>query len=153
MCIRDRTGETWNEVGFVNGHGTTTEAHAYTFEVLRLPPGRHAFRLRQIDTDGTVAFSPETTVEVGFEGAFYASEVYPSPVRGSGTVRVVMAAPNGLRAEVYDVLGRRIATFHDGLADVETRLRLDAGSWSPGVYVLRLTTPSGTVTRSFTVAR
>ncbi|MCA0267723.1 MAG: hypothetical protein LCH53_00635 [Bacteroidetes bacterium] len=154
FVVERRQGDAWAAVSdLIAGHGTTTETHVYTFDVPDLAPGRHTFRLRQLDTDGTVAFSPETTVEIGFEGAFFASAVYPSPVRGAAAVRVVTTAPDRLRAEVYDVLGRRVALVHDGPVMGETVFRLDAHAWRPGVYVLRLTMPSATVSRPFTVAR
>lgn len=154
FVVQQRSGDGWADAsGLIAGHGTSTEAHAYTFNVPRLAPGRHTFRLRQMDTDGTVAFSPEVTVEVGFDGAFFASEVYPAPVRGTASVRVVVVAPDVLRAEVFDVLGRRVALAYDGPVDDEAVLRLDVQAWRPGLYVLRLSTRATTVSRPFTVAR
>ena len=44
----------WTEVGFVDGAGTTTEPQtAYRFRARQVGYGQHAFRLRQVDFDGT----------------------------------------------------------------------------------------------------
>ncbi|NBC96906.1 MAG: hypothetical protein GVY27_11190, partial [Deinococcus-Thermus bacterium] len=51
--------DAWEPLGFVEGHGTTTEAQTYRFTDRDLPyaaPGA-VYRLRQVDTDGTETLS------------------------------------------------------------------------------------------------
>jgi hypothetical protein len=141
------------EAGFVEGAGTTTEAQTYAFDVAGLAPGTHAFRLRQVDLDGTTTRSEalEVTVAAG-EGL---SAVWPNPVRQAASARLAVTRPGHATVAVYDVLGRRVATLHDGPArpGAPLDLRLDASALASGVYLLRATTPSGLTTRRFTVVR
>ncbi|MEO1077843.1 MAG: T9SS type A sorting domain-containing protein, partial [Bacteroidota bacterium] len=56
------------------------------------------------------------------------------------------------RVEVFDLLGRRVATLADGFRVVgEHRVKLDAAGLPSGVYVVRLSTPSTTLTERVTV--
>lgn len=127
-----RTGA-WTEVAFVSGHGTTSEAHSYTRTVEGLAPGRHAFRLRQVDLDGTATLSASVEVVIGGSGLI---RIHPSPARTS--VRIEgLTAP----ADVVDALGRVVGRAIPGEA-------LEVGGWAPGVYVVMASAP-----QRFVVAR
>ncbi len=58
----------WLPVAFVDGHGTTAAAHAYSYRIAQLAPGLHRFRLRQLDLDGTAHVSADVAVEVDARG-------------------------------------------------------------------------------------
>lgn len=82
------------------------------------------------------------------------SNVAPNPVRERGTVRVAMPTAGRARVTVYDLMGRTVATLHEGdLPAGETRLTLDASALASGTYVMRLETATGTQTRTITVNR
>ena len=86
---------------------------------------------------------PPATVALGLP--------HPNPFSGRASVEVTATEPGLARLVVYDVLGREVAVLWDGpLAAVARRFTLDGASLSAGVYLLRLTTTSGTVTRRIT---
>jgi len=65
---------------------------------------------------------------------------YPSPARGPVTVTVVVPSPGSAAVTVYDLLGRRVATLHEGaVAAGRLTLALDGSSLPAGVYVVRVT--------------
>lgn len=59
---RSREGSTFETIGLVAGAGTTTVPQRYTFRDSAPIPGVSYYRLRQIDFDGTVNFSPIRSV-------------------------------------------------------------------------------------------
>ncbi len=79
----------------------------------------------------------------------------PQPLRGAGHVRVsVPTATPGATLDLVDALGRTVARLHAGpLAPGVHDVPLDGGSLAPGVYMLRLATPGGLVTRPLVIAR
>lgn len=129
----ERLAGTWHELGFRAGRGTSTERADYTFDVRPLDPGRHTFRLRQVDTDGTVHLSPTTTVEIGMETAVRLD------VRGRA-VRYAVREGGPARLVLYTVLGQEAAVLFDGDAPAAAlqTVALPDGLAS-GLYVLRLT--------------
>ena len=134
-------GGAWTEVAFVEGAGTTAEAQTYRHRAPQAGYGQHAFRLRQIDFDGTAALSEAVEVNVGLDGP-YAVDAYPNPFRaGTGaTVDLAVRAAQDVTVGVYDVLGRRVAVLHDGpvAAGTTERLRLTGQGLASGVYLVRV---------------
>jgi hypothetical protein len=143
-------------VGYVAGAGTTSAPQAYRHRVEAVGYGTHAFRLRQIDFDGTSTPSDEVSVEVGLAGP-YALAAYPTPVRAGheATVDVAVRTAQPVTVAVYDVLGRRVATLFEGeLPGGETkRLRLGVRGLASGVYVVRAVGEAFVATRRLTVVR
>lgn len=81
--------------------------------------------------------------------------VAPNPTRGAAVVRVGIARPGVVRAETFDVLGRRVA-FAEAREDVPgvRALPLDLRGLAPGVYVLRVSEAGGaSLVRRLTVVR
>jgi hypothetical protein len=141
--------------GFVDGHGTTTEAQTYRFRVDDLSPGPYAFRLKQIDVDGTAELSPVVAVTMAMKEAFLLSEAAPNPFRGEAWMTLQVRESQSVRAELYDVLGRRVATLHEGVLDAgrEHRLSLDGRGLSSGLYLVRVAGERFAETRRVVVAR
>jgi hypothetical protein len=146
----------WREVAFVGGAGTTDAAQTYRHTLANVPYGRHAFRLRQVDFDGTSAPSQEVEVTVELADA-YALAAYPNPVATGQRAMIDVTAREAQRVEValYDVLGRRVAMLFDGevAASATERLRLPVRGLASGVYVVRVVGERFSAARRVTVVR
>jgi aminopeptidase N len=81
------------------------------------------------DLPGSIVQDPTLT------GDALALQVYPNPVRDYLTL--AGAVPLGATADIFDALGRRVASQVVQQAQLDTRLL------APGLYVLRLRGPSG----------
>jgi hypothetical protein len=140
--VQRRSDGPWEALTFVEGAGTTAEPHAYRFRDAALPfADSLVYRLKQVDTDGTSAFSPEVVVRRGPGSDVQLAAPFPNPVRQQATVRYVV--PEGsaqpVRLAVYNVLGQRVATLVDETQPPgREELSLDASRWASGVYFLRL---------------
>lgn len=141
--------------GFVDGHGTTTEAQTYRFRVDDLSPGTYAFRLNQVDVDGAAELSPVVDVTVAMRETHLLSDPAPNPFRGEAWLTLQVREAQSVRADLYDVLGRRVATLHDGVLDAgrEHRLSLDGHRLSSGMYFVRVVGERFAETRRVVVAR
>lgn len=142
--VEHQTGETWTERRFVAGRGTTTERHDYAFSVDGLTAGRHTFRIRQVDTDGTVHLSAPVSVAVGVEG-----ETVRLTMLGSRAFRIETSAPESVNAAVFDVLGRMVLRERmdvSGTREVPIPAALAAGT-----YVVRVEGARAAAARTFTV--
>jgi len=75
----------------------------------------------------------------------------PNPFRGATTVTLALPSAQPVRAEVVDLLGRRVTLLHDGALGAGTHaLVWDAEAAPPGVYLVRVTTAQGTQTQRVT---
>lgn len=101
----------WLNVGFVDGNGTTTETHNYSFVDKGMEPGSYIYRLKQIDYDGSFTYSAEVEVDIAQPGYFQLSQNYPNPFNPSTTISYQLAAGSNVSLKLYDVLGKEVATL------------------------------------------
>lgn len=79
---------------------------------------------------------------------------FPNPTAGTATIRFALGEAADVRLDVFDVLGRRVATLADGLlAAGPHEARLDTRGLASGTYVYRFTTPVGLQSRRLTIVR
>ncbi|WP_345126181.1 T9SS type A sorting domain-containing protein [Hymenobacter antarcticus] len=131
---RSATGEAFETVGTVKGQGNTSSTHAYTLVDSRPLAGRSYYRLRQVDTDGTTAYSPVVAVQLRAELA-----VYPNPSAGIVTLP---AALGDVRYRLLNTIGQTLlsgqATGND---------QLDLSKLAKGTFFLELTGEAGRTTQ------
>ena len=148
-------GDAFRRLGFVDGAGTTSNAQSYTYRVEDLEPGPHTFRLRQVDTDGTVTRTEPTSIRVLPDEPLTLSPPAPNPVRSAATATVSVRDETAVTVALYDALGRRVRTLHDGPVPAANPLSLSirADDLASGLYLLRATGGGRSVTRKVTVVR
>jgi hypothetical protein len=95
-----------------------------------------------------------TAVEDEPNGTVSLSESIPNPFRYAAMLTLTLMTPQAVRAEVLDLLGRRVALLHDGMLGAGAHtLVWEAGSAPAGLYLVRITTDAGTLTRKVVRAR
>ena len=106
----------FKKIGDREGTGTTGQTQSYSFRTGELDVGTHAFRLRQVDTDGDETLSEPVQVKVGVAGEFELSKVYPNSVRGGAKARLDLAVSEAQEVEAvaYDALDQHVATLFEG---------------------------------------
>jgi hypothetical protein len=141
-------------LGFVDGHGTTDTPRSYTFQTDALAPGTHRFRLAQQDTDGTTTLTEPTEVTVQLRDAAQV-QVYPVPMRSEATVQFAVDTAQHVRVEVYNMLGQRVRTLHEGPVDAHEQqtLQWPGRGLASGLYIVRLQGEHVQTTQRVTVVR
>jgi len=126
-------GRTFQRIGLVPGHGTSTQSHAYQLvdpAIARYGVSLVYYRLRQVDVDGTATYSPVRTVAVPLAAGL---ALFPNPTRAAATL---LGAAPGAAVVVYDAVGRQVLAATADAAGAAT-LALPAGL-AAGVYVVRV---------------
>jgi hypothetical protein len=151
---RSTDGETFTAIGFEPGVGTTEEAQSYRFVDRDAPFATTLFyRLRQVDTDGTFEYSPVVEVEVT-PSAVALLPVAPNPVVGFANLRYELPEATAVRLQVFDLLGRRVATLADGEKPAGRHEVTWTGSrLAPGTYFVRLQAGSTAQTQMLRLVR
>lgn len=160
VVVEHRVGE---------GAWTVAAAHAKGFAPIQaspgaavewtsvdLSPGDHAFRLRY-GSGAEVAYSADVRLAMEMDEPFQVRAPAPNPVRSRATMQVAVRDAQHVRADVYDMLGRRIAVLHDGrlpAGQIHT-LSIDTAAMrlTSGAYMIRITGDTFTETQRFTVVR
>jgi hypothetical protein len=147
------SASSWKSLGFVEGAGTTTAANTYRFEAEALDYGRHAFRLKQVDTDGSQAPTDPVEVQMRLEKAYAVEAPYPNPTTQQATLPVTVREKQQVTVEVYDLLGRRVRVAHrQNIQEQQTkRISLPVRGLSSGSYFVRVRGEAFTTTRRLTI--
>ncbi|MCS7212140.1 MAG: choice-of-anchor Q domain-containing protein [Chloroherpetonaceae bacterium] len=137
--IRGEVGsEAWQVLGFVRGYGTTSEAKSYSF-LDRTASGRVEYRLKQIDFDGTFEYSPVIEVEASVPRTFELLQNYPNPFNPTTVISYELPVATEVRLEVFDMLGRRVATLVNARQEAgRYQVSFNASELTSGLYLYRL---------------
>ncbi len=129
----------WEMVGFVNGHGTTTEENNYSFVDKKLESGSYVYRLKQIDFDGSLKYSTEVDVDISMPGEFILYQNYPNPFNPMTKIKWHSPVAARQTLKIYDVLGKEIITLIDEYRPAgRYETELDGSKYPAGVYFYRL---------------
>ncbi|MBR9976042.1 MAG: T9SS type A sorting domain-containing protein [Bacteroidetes bacterium] len=134
----DERDGSYASIGFIEGFGTKNSPSDYQFEDSDVPAHTVYYRLRQMDRDGAISYSP--VVEVMAGGADPVLRNYPNPFNPSTVI--TFQAPQDGRAvlTVFNTLGKQVGTAFD--ADVRREesvsIPFDAGHLPGGVYFYTL---------------
>ena len=79
---RSVDGKSFNDIGYVKGHGDSDELISYSFKDLAPPSGLIYYRLKQVDFDGAFEFSSIEVVEI-VKKLKETFSVFPNPIQGT----------------------------------------------------------------------
>jgi hypothetical protein len=134
------TLKNWGKVGSVKGSGTSNSAHSYSYTDASVSSGTYAYRLKQIDNNGTYKYSSEAEVTVSVPKIFALNQNYPNPFNPTTTIRFTLAQDGFTTLKIYDMLGREVATLASGelKAGMVNTVTFNASKLSSGVYFSKL---------------
>ncbi|MBK9099544.1 MAG: T9SS type A sorting domain-containing protein [bacterium] len=126
-------------VGFVNGHGTTTEQHNYTYLDKNLENRKYYYRLKQVDFNGTYEYSDVVEVEWRAFTSYLLEQNYPNPFNPSTVFSYQLPVSSDVTLKVFDVMGNEIATLVNEEKPAGTyEITWYAENLSSGVYFYQL---------------
>src|SRR5690606_2335707 len=138
----------WEKIGFVKGNGNSNSPKEYSF-VDKNPTGgtKFIYRLKQIDNDGTFAYSDEVEVEL-ISDKFELYQNYPNPFNPSTNIKFSLPAASLVRIDIYNIIGEHIRTLVNSEMEAGYHnVVFDASDLSSGTYIYRISTPNFTQTK------
>ena len=126
-------------IGYVPGHGSTTEPQNYNFTDANLASGSYTYRLKQIDYNGTFSYSNEVNVDVTAPVQFELAQNYPNPFNPSTKINFSLAVDSKVSLKIFNVLGQEVAAgINSNLTAGSHQFNFDASSLNSGVYMYRI---------------
>jgi hypothetical protein len=152
----------WNTIGFVAGNGTTSSERSYSFSddvsTGALQQVEHfAYRLRQIDRDGTTDYSPVVFVSRSVQEpvALALDMPYPNPTENESFATVRLAESRIVTVQLVSVDGKVLETIAaDQQLDAGVHsFRISRGTLPAGVYFVVVQSAELRVVRPLTIVR
>jgi parallel beta-helix repeat protein len=138
----------WNKIGFVNGNGTSTEIHNYSYADQSPFIGNSYYRLKQIDFDGTTEYSNIIEVTFGAVSEFALDQNYPNPFNPSTKINYSIKEKSNVELKIFDLLGSEIVTLvNEEKSPGNYVVSFDASLLSSGVYLYTIKAGSFVQTR------
>ncbi|NNG27375.1 MAG: T9SS type A sorting domain-containing protein, partial [Ignavibacteriaceae bacterium] len=131
----------WENITFVEGSGTTTEVQQYSYSDRIEKPGSYYYRLKQIDFDGTVTYSPVVEVDVTGPKEFALFQNYPNPFNPSTSIKFALPKQTEVKLVIYNALGQVVAELiNESMEEGFHQIQFAAGDLASGIYYYRLKT-------------
>jgi hypothetical protein len=141
-------------IDFVESIGSPVIGAHYSYDVRSLAPGVHYFRLRQIDTDGSEAYSETRAVVItGSQDEF---KIYPTLINPDNQVLYLYSPEEGdIVVEIYSILGQESAILYTGnvVKNSLNEISLDTHQFPSGHYVVRVRTSKTLLTQKISIIR
>ena len=129
--------DSWTKVGFLEGKGTSTTAHDYSFRDVVKSAGTFTYRLKQTDRDGKFNYSAQVEAKATLTADDYKlSQNYPNPFNPSTKFSFAVNTTQQVAVTVFNTLGQEVATlFNDVVpADQIQEVTFNGARLSSGIY-------------------
>jgi glucose/arabinose dehydrogenase len=140
---RKSDNNSWENIGFVNGNGTTTQIKSYSYfdDSFTSKSSQIIYRLKQIDFNGSYSYSNEINVMLNTPTVYSLEQNYPNPFNPSTLIRYKLPIEGQVSLKIYDVLGNEIETLVNKQQTAGNyEVNFDASLLSNGIYFYQLTT-------------
>lgn len=146
---KSKDGETFEEVGTIDGAGTTQSAQVYAF-IDRSPySGVSYYRLKQTDFDGMFSYSDFQTVFI--ETALSDLSIYPNPVKGNSKVMFELGASGQVNLVVSDLSGKSLIASEHKVVLGSNTIDVNTSQLTTGMYLLTVNNATESKTIRFVV--
>lgn len=125
------------KIGFVEGSGTSTKIHNYTFTDNIVETGNYEYKIIQVDYDGTKDLLFKLMINVDLTPSeFSLLQNYPNPFNPSTKIKFTVAEKSFVKLKVYSVLGQEIKTLvKEEKSPGKYSVDFDAGDLPSGTYI------------------
>lgn len=125
-------GRLFEEIGKVQGAGTSNEINNYQFSHATPVRGANYYRLRQVDIDGTATYHAIISVEILQNTGI---DVFPNPAQERLNIFVQEIITDG-QVQIFDMSGRLLQqqSLQAGASSIE----LPIAELASGMYLLRI---------------
>lgn len=125
-------------IGFVKGHGSTTEMNHYSFTDIINTSDIYNYRLKQMDYDGSFEYSNEVLIEYSVMN-FNLNQNFPNPFNPSTKITFGLPVKSQVRLSVFNSLGEEVTVLTDNEISAGTHsFEFDAKNLSSGFYFYRI---------------
>jgi hypothetical protein len=149
----------WKRIGFVEGHGTSTEIQNYKYidEISGIHARSLGYRLKQQNYDGSYEYSDAVEVTNLAPTEYVLQQNYPNPFNPSTIIRYEIPDQGDnilVVLKLFDVLGNEVATLVNEEKDAgRYSVEFNASNLPSGIYFYRLRAGSFTETKKMILLR
>ena len=123
----------FEKIETIIGSGTSFEQQEYSFSHNNPPLGINYYRLKQVDFDGTSAFSEVSVITLTDDN--FVSIAYPNPTSGQLTIRGSFDSNDNI--QIFNALGYIVLDKVPIISRVDNSMQLDLSDLPAGFYHIK----------------
>ena len=135
---KSENGTSWLKAGEVASRGNSSNAVSYSFTDNIISATKKFYRLRIIDQNGTIKFSPVVAVKGNKSLTSSAVELSPNPVQSSLNLLIDALKKETLRVAIVDVSGRTHLTKQVAVEEGVNAVMVNTNTLPQGSYFIRV---------------
>lgn len=153
--IERKSGDSWINIGFVDGNGNTFNTTNYYFTDKNLNSGMYNYRLKQTDYNGNFEyFDLESIVSIGSPEEFTLLQNYPNPFNPVTTIMYGIPENGNVSMKIFDISGREVKTLvNEPKTAGYYSVKFNASGLSSGVYFYKLEYGNNVVTKKMVLMK
>ncbi|MFA6979188.1 MAG: T9SS type A sorting domain-containing protein [Ignavibacteriaceae bacterium] len=127
------------KIGFVKGKGTTTDLSNYSFTDKNVKEN-YSYRLKQIDFDGTFAYSNIVNSSAStLPTTFAMAQNFPNPFNPSTSISYSLPKAGVVTLAIFNTLGQKVKEVVNGFQEVGNyTVSINASDLSSGNYIYNI---------------
>jgi len=134
--MHSNNGKDWEQIGRVEGHGTTSESKEYNFEHRDYTTGTNYYKLKQVDFNGDFEYSKIRTVQI--QAKTSSSKIFPNPISLSGNSRLQLSTSNNDVEKLISVFDLNGKLVYKKKTVPESGLDLQSMLFQSGIYTVHI---------------
>ena len=128
-------GHNFKAIGFVAGHGNSSNINSYNFTDIKVLSGSNYYRLKQINNDGVYTYSSAIKLDY----SKFDWTVVGNPVTSNTWVQVQIDKAANVSIQVLSMTGNLLKTISKGNIEAGTySIPLNLDKASSGMYIVKL---------------
>lgn len=144
----------FEKIGFVEGSRNSSSTKHYSFVDNQLNGGnKFAYRLKQIDHDGTFSYSSIQEVELTLS-KYELTQNYPNPFNPATTIEYSLPQASDVSLTLYNLLGEKVKDIVDEYKESGIyKVDFDASNIASGSYIYILRANGNTISKKMIILR
>jgi 5-hydroxyisourate hydrolase-like protein (transthyretin family) len=147
---RRQDNQEWKSITFINGYGTSTDIHTYSYTDINPDAAKYFYRLKQIDLNGSYSFSDEIEVQINIIADFILFQNYPNPFNPLTKIKYQLPENGHVSLIIFDLIGNEVSELincfqNAGLYETE----FDGSKISSGIYYYQFKSGNYMKTKKF----
>ena len=153
--IGDQRSGGWEEIGFVEGKGTTSEENFYSYNDRNLEKGFYSYRLVQIDYDGSRTEAGSVDVEVNpYPSEYSLKQNFPNPFNPTTTIEYSIPEAGFVTIKIFSSTGEEIKRLvNDYISAGSYSVNFNASELPSGIYFCRMESGEHTVVKKMMMVK
>lgn len=155
QVLRSTDGVNFTNIGWVDGHNTTTTTQNYTFDDhTAVPNVMYYYKLNQIDNDGHNEETYVVSAMITSGDVFTISEFIPNPAKDASKLIINTSVEQTINVKMFDMLGRQLSQNDYNLsAGNDNYIVFDTNVLSDATYTAVITAGNKVYSKKLVVAK